>query len=87
MVNAPLTAIFQSVIPHDIQGRVFTIMGSITTAVTPLGLAIAGPLADAIGIRPLYYIAGIGTFVTSIILIFIPAVMNLENYKPGEVSQ
>ena len=61
MANGPLTAIFQSVIPHDIQGRTFTIIESISGAATPLGLAIAGPLADAIGIRSIYYIAGIGT--------------------------
>ena len=87
MVNAPLIAIFQSVVPHDIQGRVFTIIGSIATAVTPLGLAAAGPLADAIGIRPLFFIAGIGTFISGIACLFIPAVMNLEKSKPGESSQ
>ncbi|UCC17390.1 MAG: MFS transporter, partial [Dehalococcoidales bacterium] len=84
MANGPLTAIFQSVIPHDIQGRVFTIIGAISAAAAPLGLAIAGPLADAIGIRSIYYIAGIGTFITGIVFIFIPAVMNLEKYKPEE---
>jgi len=87
MANGPLTAIFQSVIPHDIQGRVFTIMGAISAAATPLGLAIAGPLADVIGIRSLYYIAGIGTFISGIAFVFIPAVMNLENYKPDESTQ
>lgn len=84
MANGPLTAIFQSVIPHDIQGRVFTIMGSISGAATPLGLAIAGPLADAAGIRYLYYFAGIGTLISGIACLFIPAVMDLENYKPDE---
>lgn len=87
MANGPLTAIFQSVIPHDIQGRVFTIIGAISAVAAPLGLAIAGPLADTVGIRTLYYTAGIGTFITGIVFIFIPAVMNLENYKPDESSQ
>lgn len=87
MANGPLTAIFQSVIPHDIQGRVFTIMGAVSAAATPLGLAMAGPLADIVGTRSLYYIAGIGTFISGIVFIFIPAVMNLENYKPGEPSE
>jgi DHA3 family macrolide efflux protein-like MFS transporter len=83
MANGPLTAIFQSIIPHDIQGRVFSIMGAMSAFASPIGLAIAGPLADVIGIRALFYIAGIGTLVTGIICIYIPSVMNLEKHKAG----
>ncbi len=87
MANAPLMAIFQSVIPHDIQGRVFTIMGAVSAAATPIGLAAAGPLADSIGIRSLFYIAGIGTLIAGVIVLFLPAVMKLEDYKPDETAQ
>jgi len=41
-------AIWQAVIPPEMQGRLFSIGGSLVTAVTPIGLAIAGPVADSI---------------------------------------
>ncbi len=31
------------------QGRVFTLVGSLASAMAPLGLIVAGPVADAIG--------------------------------------
>jgi DHA3 family macrolide efflux protein-like MFS transporter len=40
------------------QGRVGSLMGSMATAMSPIGLAIAGPVADAIGVRSWFAIAG-----------------------------
>jgi MFS transporter, DHA3 family, macrolide efflux protein len=56
--SAPLSAILNSVVAKDMQGRVFTLMGSISSAMVPLGLAVAGPVADAFGVRLIYFIAG-----------------------------
>jgi MFS transporter, DHA3 family, macrolide efflux protein len=86
MANGPVNAIFQSIIPHDIQGRVFSIIGAISAAVTPLGLLIAGPVADAIGTRYIYYIAGIAALLLGIACLFIPSIMNLEKHKNDNPS-
>ncbi len=56
--SAPLSAILNSVVAKDMQGRVFSTMGSISSAMVPLGLAVAGPVADAFGVRIIYFIAG-----------------------------
>jgi DHA3 family macrolide efflux protein-like MFS transporter len=56
--SAPLSAILNSVVAKDMQGRVFSTIGSISSAMVPLGLALAGPLADALGVRIIYFIAG-----------------------------
>lgn len=74
----------QKVVSNDMQGRVFSLLGAISAAATPLGLAIAGPLADSLGINSLYFIAGIATLVLSITTLFIPSVMNLDAETTGE---
>lgn len=58
MSNAALFAVLQQVIAPEMQGRVFALGGSLANAAMPLGLAIAGLFADAVGIRVLYIVAG-----------------------------
>lgn len=76
--DAPFLAILQSAIDKDMQGRVFALIGSINAAVSPLGLAVAGPVADAIGTRYLMFIAGTAFLLVGIISFLIPSVLNIE---------
>ncbi len=76
--NGPITAVFQSLVAKDMQGRVFSLFNSLTAIITPFGLAIAGPVADAVGIRTLYFISGGAIFTLSSIAFFIPPIVNLE---------
>jgi len=80
-VNAPLTAIMNAVIARDMQGRVFSLYHSIVMAVMPLGLIIGGPVADALGIRSLYFIASAAWLVILPLAMFSKSLMNLENQK------
>ncbi len=48
LINASNQAIWQSKVPPDIQGRVFTSRRFIAWLVSPLSQAIAGPLADQV---------------------------------------
>ena len=81
LVNAPLTAIMNSVIAKDMQGRVFSLYGSIVMAVIPLALVIAGPVADTLGIRSLYWIAAGAWLVIVPLALLSKSLMNLENQK------
>jgi MFS transporter, DHA3 family, macrolide efflux protein len=56
--SAPLSAILNSVVEKDMQGRVFSTMGSVSSMMVPLGLAVAGPVADAFGVKVVYFTAG-----------------------------
>jgi DHA3 family macrolide efflux protein-like MFS transporter len=76
--NAPMMAIMQSVVAQDMQGRIFSLFGSLTSALTPLGLAIAGPAADAIGIRTLYFVAGAASAITVVIFCFNRSLLNID---------
>jgi DHA3 family macrolide efflux protein-like MFS transporter len=87
--NAPISATVQATVTPEMQGRVFTLMNSLSGAMTPLGLIVAGPAADALGVRT-WYVAG-GAVVTLIGLLsfFVPAVVYLddERYQPGNLSE
>lgn len=83
-VNGPLNAVLQSVVAKDVQGRIFSLLGSISSGMMPLGLAIAGPLADSIGVRPVFLIAGIAPLLLGLAGFASRDLMNLENQKVEE---
>jgi MFS transporter, DHA3 family, macrolide efflux protein len=78
MANGPLGALLQSIVRRDMQGRVNSLVNSAATAMTPIGLLIAGPVSDLIGIRSWYWIAGIVSLLMGIAGFFMPVVMNVE---------
>jgi len=88
IANGPVFAIFQSVVAPDMQGRVFTVMGSVTAAMSPLGMIIAGPVADTFGVRVWYVMGGIACILMGIVSVCIPAVMHIEdNHKDARAAQ
>ncbi len=64
MVDGSLMAIMQEKIDNEYQGRVFTMFGSILYLSTPVGLAIAGPVSDALGVQFWFVLAGILVLLT-----------------------
>ena len=81
IVNGSFFAILQSTVPKDIQGRVIAILMSGTAAMAPLGLAIAGPLADIIGVRVWFLIGGTLIVLMGIVGFFVPSIMNIEEHS------
>jgi DHA3 family macrolide efflux protein-like MFS transporter len=65
------------------QGRVFSLVISGVSAMSPVGLAIAGPLADAFGVPIWFVISGIVTSIVAIASFFVPAIMNIEKKPVG----
>ena len=57
IANGPLNAIVQAAVDPAMQGRVITLLGSLATAMSPLGLIVAGPISDLISIQ-IWYIVG-----------------------------
>lgn len=87
MANGPLGALLQSIVRPDMQGRVMSLTHSASTAMTPIGLLIAGPVSDLIGIRSWYWIAGLISLLMGLAGFFIPAVMNVEdNHNTEKVT-
>ncbi len=79
MVNGPLFAVVQGVVDPEIQGRVFTLIMSIAAAMAPIGLIIAGPVADTFGVRTWYIVGGAVTAVLGLISFGIRPIMRLED--------
>ncbi|MBK8900064.1 MAG: MFS transporter [Anaerolineaceae bacterium] len=79
IVNGPVRAILLVAIAPEMQGRVMSLIGSLATAMTPVGLMLAGPLADQFGVRPWFIVAGAATVLVGIIGFFIPALLKVED--------
>jgi len=86
MTMGPFFAIIQSTVEPDMQARVFSLLSSIGTGIVPLGLMIAGPVADRAGIQSWFLLGGILCIFMAVTGLFIPAVMNMEN-KGGPVPE
>lgn len=84
MLLAPWQAILQSVVAKDMQGRVFSLERSLSVLMMPLSLAIAGPVADIIGLRPIWYISATAIFTVTGLAFFSRDLMNIENQKTAE---
>ena len=83
ITNGPLGAIMQASVKPEMQGRVMGVVISLANLMTPLGLGIAGPVSDAIGIRTWYWVAGLICLLMGCTSFFIPVVMNVESNRNG----
>ncbi|MCW5877798.1 MAG: MFS transporter [Anaerolineales bacterium] len=87
VVNGSLGAVMQASVDPSRQGRVFTLLTSFATAMTPLGLLVAGPISDAFGIQIWYLIGGGLCALMGLAGFFIPSVMNIEAGHPQELTK
>ena len=78
IANGSFVAAMQASVPEDMQGRVFSLLGSATQAVVPLGLALAGPLCDRFGLRLWFLIGGIAYLIVAFGSMISRPIMNLE---------
>ena len=81
VANGPILALMQSIVREDMQGRVTSLVNSGASAISPLGLLIAGPFADWLGIRVWFWAGGILCILIAVAAFFVPLIMNVENYK------
>ncbi|RJQ41620.1 MAG: MFS transporter [Anaerolineaceae bacterium] len=78
MVDGSLMAIMQEKIDNEYQGRVFTMFGSILYLSTPVGLAIAGPVSDALGVQFWFILAGVLVILTMAGGLFFKSLREIE---------
>lgn len=84
VVNGPMQAVIQASVAPEMQGRVFALVGSAASAMSPLGMVVTGPIADLIGIQAWLVGAGLVTGLAGVVAFFIPAVMQIEDRRPEE---
>jgi len=72
-------AIGQAIVPPEMQGRVFSLLSSLGQLMAPLGLAIAGPVADAIGVQYWWLLTGILITVMGAGAFLVPPIVHIED--------
>lgn len=80
--HAPLTTVIQERVPPQMQGRVLGLLGSALGLAGPFGLVLAGPLADAFGVRTIYIAGGVGIVVLALTGFASRTLMSLEQSAP-----
>ena len=81
-VYGPMAPIYNYVMqtraPAHLRGRVVGVMGSLAYAAGPLGLILAGPLADAAGLQVTFLALSLPMLALGLIAVFLPALRQLE---------
>ncbi|MCL2408405.1 MAG: MFS transporter [Oscillospiraceae bacterium] len=60
MLDTPIMTMFQTKVEGEFMGRVFAAFGVISGVITPISMAIWGPLADVVNISWLMFAGGVG---------------------------
>ena len=83
MMRSSVMTIFQTHVPPDMQGRVFTLLLSSISMMAPFGLGLAGPIAESFGVPTVFVITGVGCLVIAAIWAFNPTILHLEDHAQG----
>jgi len=90
MTMGPFYAMIQTIVEPDMQARIFSLLNSVGVAMVPIGLLVAGPVADRFSIQIWFLFGGLLCILMAICGLFIPAVMQIESpdtTMPRDVSQ
>ena len=84
--HAPLATVIQERVPAAMQGRVLGLLNSVLGLAGPVGLVVAGPLADAVGVRVLYIGGGLAIVLLALAGSASTTLMDMEQSAPLVVS-
>lgn len=87
LVNGPLMAALQARVDPEKQGRVFSLLHAGAVLATPIGLAIAGPVSDAIGVQVWFIIGGLVCVLMAVISFMNPKVIELGRVVETSTTQ
>jgi DHA3 family macrolide efflux protein-like MFS transporter len=82
VANGPIMAVMQAAIAPEMQGRVMTLLNSFAMLMSPLGLIVAGPVAERWNPSIWFILSGAVCVLMGVICFFIPAITTLEEQKP-----
>ncbi|BBX15396.1 MFS transporter [Mycolicibacterium duvalii] len=70
--------VMQTRAPQHLRGRVVGVMGSLAYAAGPVGLIVAGPLADSAGLRTTFLALSIPMLLLGLVAVFLPTLRDLD---------
>ncbi|MEW6648795.1 MAG: MFS transporter, partial [Chloroflexota bacterium] len=83
LTNGPLFALLQAKIEPEIQGRVFTLVNSLAGAMMPLGMLIAAPVAEWLGLQSWYLLGGVMCLLMGVVGLIARPIATLDEQMPG----
>jgi len=87
LINGPISAVIQSAVMPEMQGRVISLISTFAGLAMPIGLAVAGPLSDAMGIQTWFIIGGIFMSLAGIFGFLSPAMRGLEDQPNNVIAE
>jgi DHA3 family macrolide efflux protein-like MFS transporter len=82
--NAPFMALLQSRVAPEMQGRVFTLVMSLTSAMSPISMLVAAPVANLIGLRGWFFLSAGFSLLMGAAGFFIRPLRRLEDESVAE---
>jgi MFS transporter, DHA3 family, macrolide efflux protein len=87
LVNGPIQAILQTTIEPHMQGRFFSTMTSVAGLAAPIGLMLAGPVAELLGVRSWFIGGGIVCVIMAGAMTQIRSILDMEDSPVMVVDQ
>ncbi len=87
LIDGPFMAILQASVTPEMQGRVFTLVGSLLNLTSPIGLMIAGPVSDRLGLQVWYVVGGVLTAAAGLVGLVMPVIANIEQNNNGHQDE
>ncbi|WP_374024968.1 MFS transporter [Mycobacterium sp. HNNTM2301] len=91
LVYGPIQPIYNYVMqtraPHHLRGRVVGVMAGLTYAAGPLGLLVAGPLADAAGLQVTFLALAVPILLIGLVATTLPSLRELDRAPALETSR
>lgn len=84
ITNGPIFAIIQTHVEPEMQGRVFSLLETMVSAMMPISMLVAAPIAKLIGIRGWLAFGASGCLIIGVVGFFLPPLIQIEdNRKEG----
>lgn len=83
LVNVPVMTLFQRMIPDNLRGRLFGLLGTFVQGLMPISMGLVGILLDQISPYSLFILAGTISMLISYSIVKIPAFEEFAKENPG----
>ena len=87
LANGALGPLLQAKVPPEVQGRVFTVLSSLSIAMMPIGLYLSAPIAKQFGIQTAYIVGGTLGLLIVVFAALNKHVMTFDRQSPDGITE
>lgn len=82
LINVPIMAYTQETIAPEMMGKVFSLLMTAMTLAMPVGLLVAGPVSELVGVNTWFFWSGVALVATGILCRLLTQRFDKETMKP-----